>query len=324
MVWKRISLRLFCAMIGVGTISDTLARDYRLQIDNLQGLGSFQWAHDASNGNPNYGNPTSELTYQEYNSNIVRVSVSTQMPYDRTLGYWMSTGQLLNGNLRDRDWYSEAYAASLSGPTLFSDTSSDLYGGGYFDIGLSISQPLFVLQQGLINWVIEASHIQEQQHAYGAILLADPYGDYSVPVGSELVPNTTNVISQTSSFTSIGFGLEAEWTFWSKWQLSLHTIVRPLVNLQGEDNHHMRADLGRPSVVHRGIGSGIDGAVQMTFLITDQLAAVVGFESSAITLMSGDAVLYASNGNPTQPYPLRAFDYNREQWQMGIQYRFSP
>ena len=324
MAWKRISRRLFCVMIGVGTISDAVARDYRLQIDNLQGLGSFQWAHDASKSNPNYGNPTSELTYQEYNSNIVRLSISMAIPNDRTASYWLSTGQLSGGNMRDRDWYSEAYAASLSGPTLFSDTTSDLNGGGYFAMGMSVSQPMLTWQQGLVRWIIDASHIEEQQHAYGAILLADPYGDYSVPVGGDLVPNTTNVISQTSSFTSIGFGLGAEWTFWSKWQLSLHSIVRPLVNLHGEDNHHMRADLGRPSVVHRGIGSGIDGSVQMTFLITDRLAAVVGFESSAMTLMSGDAVLYASNGNPTQPYPLRAFDYYREQWQMGIQYRFSP
>ena len=317
------SLGFCCALLSVGAVSDVLPSDFHIRIDNLHGLGGFVWAHDASSSNPTYGDPTSELAYKNSASNVLRLSISAPMPNERLAHYWVSSGQLAGGSLRDKDWYSDAHAEALVGPTLFSDTTSDLNSGDYFDIGLSISQPVIERQTSTLWWVFDASYVTEQLHAYGATLLADPYADYTVSVGSELVPSTQAVISQEFSFASLGIGIRAEWAPAARWLLSMQGMVRPLVSLYGEDVHHLRTDLGRPSVIHRGVGGGVAGTANLTYMITDRWAAILGIESTTMALWSGNATLYTSTGYPTQPYPLRSFDYHRAQWQLGVQYRLT-
>ena len=296
--------------------------NYRLTIETYQGSENVVWAHDASGVDADYGNPTSKLNYYGVQTQQIQVHVDVIKPGGVSIGYWLGSGQLMGGVIRDSDWYSREKADSLGGPTLFSDTLSKVRGRDSLTFGADIKRHLDNPYIPQAYWIVGGAFIQENMDAYGVQLLADPYGNYGVPVGGYLESTDTKVLSQSTTLLALRLGLGVDMALTDKANFKAAIVGLPLVSMTGADIHYLRTDLGNPSVIQNATGIGYDTKFTMSYALAPSVAIILGYQSEAVMSLKGSATLFTDTGLPSWPYPLREFSFQREQFHLGFQYDF--
>ena len=110
--WRSVLILLFLSF------QSSQAAELEIAVTGWLSEGQSRWAHNASVLNNIWGNPTSELSYENVDSEIVEVSLT--LPYNSdNLHFAIGGGTIDSGLLVDDDYVSAAgatyYGATLSG-----------------------------------------------------------------------------------------------------------------------------------------------------------------------------------------------------------------
>lgn len=208
--------------------------------------GENKHSHNAQVLFPGAGNPTSVLTYENLDANVLelygRLNFAQNWFIKGNLGY----GRINTGSFDDEDY--------VAGQVKFSDTTSSVPEGwlayGTFDIGRNE----WVMRQGrtTLGAFIGYNQWTEYVDAYGATDTLGGGGDISPEV---------KVISNKVIWRSLRVGLAADLALATRTRLGIDLALIPYARVRNEDSHHLRtdpSDLGPvPNIIIEGKGRGV-------------------------------------------------------------------
>ncbi|NGZ09496.1 MAG: hypothetical protein CV088_08910 [Nitrospira sp. LK70] len=232
--------------------------------------GELQWSQNASGLDPRLGNPTSELTYKDNDTQLVGFGANVHLNRRWSLqGEFAFSVDFDRGSLIDDDY--------LAGQRLFSRTSSDITGKG--------------------TWYVQANA------AYRAVEFPDGRGHFDVLAGLQYWGTTyeatgfnrivcdSSVIScnpPTSSFpaikntthwiTPLHVGGQLEYRVMRRVSANLRWTFSPVSVVFNEDIHYQRSDLQQdPSFSMWGLGFGASAEPSIGIKLTPRLSLTGGY-----------------------------------------------
>ena len=255
--------------------------------------GSTRWSHNASDVNPNLGNPSSELNYEDLNSNVVEFHSQVTLAKKWIVRVSNGYGAINNGRLIDDDFVSAdgatAFGATVSGPHRFSRTFSDVDGSALWYVNLDLGyQPVgFLGERGTIKLFIGYQHWREKIEATGITQVECTALSQCAPAGT--VSNVGQVvITNTVSWNSLRLGLEGELQLTSRFRIDGSVGFVPYTRLNNEDVHHLRTDLQKdPSFSMSGTGMGFNLEGRVSCMIIRHLYLNAGYRYWRLEVTDG-------------------------------------
>ncbi len=225
--------------------------------------GQTTWNHDASKVSSTLGNPTSELIYEDLDSNVFEVEGELRLPLRFFLRTRFGFGVIDEGRLIDDDFVSATgatfFSATQSGAHRISRTSSNIDGDYIWHLGFDLGYKLWISKskRSFLKSFLGFQHWQENVVATGVTQLeCTAVGSFCNASGT-----VTNVgqkaITNKMGWRSVRIGLEgAHWiNKWLRFETQLAFI--PYSRLLNQDIHHLRTDLQQdPSFEMSGTGIG--------------------------------------------------------------------
>lgn len=256
--------------------------------------GQTIWSHDASKIDSTLGNPTSELTYEDLDSNVFEVEAELRLPRRTFLRTRFGFGVFNEGRLIDDDFVSAAgatfFGATQTGAHRISRTSSNIDGDymWYLDFDLGYKFWVSKNKRTFIKSFLGYQHWQEKVVATGVEQLeCTAVGSFCNAAGT-----VTNVgqkaITNNVRWDSVRIGLEgAHW--FNKWiRLDTQLVFIPYSSLLNEDIHHLRTDLKQdPSFKMNGTGIGYNLQAGIKFRFTKRLSFLAGYKYWRIEVKDG-------------------------------------
>ena len=281
--------------------------------------GDTRWAHNASSVT-GLGNPTSKLTYKDVETNVIeligKVWVTPKVFGRLNVGFAGIGG----GRLTDDDY------GSNGGQRLFSRTNSDLSGDSMWylnaDSGFRVAE--YPNHRG---WLEMFGGYQFWHTTYQATGLTQVACDNSAVPGSlgltcNPVGTVTNqgqtVITNTTNWHSIRVGASTEYRLTRRLSVLGTLALIPISVLDNKDVHHLRGDLKQnPSFSMVGYGVGADVDVGARFMVTNNLAANLGYRLYYNRVLSGDLTVHPVAGS-SDSFPLTQFESLRHGFTAGL------
>lgn len=113
--------------------------------------GRTRWSHNASQANPNFGNPTSELDYKDVGTTVTELGGKVSFAKHYFVRGQVGYGAVGGGRLVDDDYVSAAgatfYGTTQSGAHRFSRTFSDVAGSHIWYLNADIGGQIEVWQK---------------------------------------------------------------------------------------------------------------------------------------------------------------------------------
>ena len=228
--------------------------------------GELKHSHNAQVVAPQYGNPTSVLTYTNLDANAIEVFARSVFAQ-----YWfvkgnLGMGRINSGWFRDEDFFA--------GQDKFSDTTSAVPEGwlayGSLDLGRQ-----WVLREGAVMVGLFAGYGQwtEYVEAYGAT-------DHLGFIGGD-IPTNVKVIANKAIWRALRVGFAGEFTIASRAWLAVDLAAVPYTEVRNEDSHYLRTDptdLGPvPNIIHTGRGWGVQLDAELRYRIARRTELALGF-----------------------------------------------
>jgi hypothetical protein len=262
---RRLFVALAVAVSQVAFAQDPAPRG-ELGLRYWLSTGENKHSHNAQGLFPTFGNPTSVLTYENLDANVLelygRLNFAQNWFIKGNLGY----GRINTGSFDDEDY--------LAGQVKFSDTTSSVPEGwlayGTFDIGRNE----WVLRQGrtTLGAFIGYNEWTEHVDAYGA---TDTLGG-----GGDISPGV-KVISNKLIWRSLRVGLAADLALATRTRLGIDLAFIPYARVRNEDSHHLRtdpSDLGPvPNIIIEGNGRGVQFDAELRHAVYRRTELGVGF-----------------------------------------------
>ncbi|MBI3806861.1 MAG: hypothetical protein HY281_04995 [Nitrospirae bacterium] len=269
--------------------------------------GDTRWAHNASSM-AGLGNPTSKLTYKDVGTNVIELTGKVWIApkwFGRLNGGYAGIG---GGRLTDDDY------GSNGGQRLFSHTNSDLSGDNMWylnaDSGFRVAE--YPNHRG---WLEIFGGYQFWHTTYQATGLTQVSCDPNAIPGftCALAPGQSSnqgqtVLTNTTNWHSIRVGASTEYRLTRRLSVLSTLALIPASVLDNKDVHHLRGDLKQdPSFSMVGYGVGADADVGARFMITQNLAANVGYRVYYNRMLSGDLTVHPVVGS-SESFPLTQFE----------------
>lgn len=331
---------LFVFAIGLpaDVVAERLYKSSDLRVDvslaTWLSEGRTRWSHNASQANPNFGNPTSELDYKDVGTTVTELGGKVSFP-KRTFQYFLrgqvGYGAVGGGRLVDDDYVSAAgaafYGTTQSGAHRFSRTFSDVDGSHIWYLNADIGGQVEVWKkQASLGAFLGYQHREEKLQAFGV-------GQVECTLPGCAAGTVSNVgqlvITNTAKWDSFRLGVDGEVRLHPR--VSLDGRATFLVSrLSNKDIHHLRTsnppdpttDLKQdPSITMTGTGIGFNGEANASVLVYKQLSFDVGYRYWWQRVGSGDVVFRGITGD-SQPLPLNEFRSIRQGITFGLRYTF--
>jgi hypothetical protein len=218
--------------------------------------GENKHSHNAQGLFPSTGNPTSVLTYQNLDANVVELFGREIFARDWFLKGNLGWGRINTGSFRDEDFFA--------GQVKFSDTTSSVPSGwlayGSIDVGRQ-----WVLREGGVRLGVFAGYSQWSEYV-------DAYGATDTIDGSDNIGRDVKVISNKVIWKALRVGFAGEVGIGSRTWLSLDLAAIPYAKVRNEDSHHLRTDpddLGPvPNIIIEGRrGYGVQADAELRYEI---------------------------------------------------------
>jgi hypothetical protein len=292
---------------------------FDLAIGTWISTGDTRWAHDASSI-AGLGNPTSKLTYKDVGTNVIELTGkvwATPKWFGRLNVGFAGIG---GGRLTDDDY------GSNGGQRLFSRTNSDLSGDGmwYLNVDSGFRVTEYPNHRG---WLEMFGGYQFWHTTYQATGVTQVACDNSAVPGSLGIAcnpagTVTNqgetVITNTTNWHSIRVGASTEYRLTRRLSVLGTLALIPISVLDNKDVHHLRGDLKQnPSFSMTGYGVGADVDVGARFMITNNLAANLGYRLYYNRVFSGDLTVHPVAGS-SDSFPLTQFESLRHGVTAGL------
>ena len=280
-------------------------------------VGDTRWAHDASSV-PGLGNPTSKLTYKDVGTNVIDLTGKVWF-LPRVFGRLnFGYAGIGGGRLTDDDY------GSTGGQRLFSRTNSDLSGDSMWylnaDSGFRIAE--YPNHRGWLELFGGYQYWHTRYEATGVTQVAcDPSAIPGLPPCAAAGASSfqgQSVITNTTDWHSIRVGASTEYRLTRRLSVLGTLALIPISVLDNKDVHHLRGDLQQNpsfSMVGYGVGANVD--VGARFMITNNLAANLGYRLYYNRVLSGDLTVHPAAGS-SDSFPLTQFESLRHGFTAGL------
>ena len=274
-------------------------------------VGNTTWAHDASSV-PGLGNPTSKLSYKDVGTNVIdltaKVWVIPRVFGRLNFGYAGIGG----GRLTDNDF------SSTGGQHLISSTISNTPGNNmwYLNADVGGRAKEFLNHRGYLDLFGGYQYWHTEYEAVGVgVVVCDPT---VFNCAAPLPPPGQTVITNTTNWHSIRVGASTEYRLTRRLSVLGTLALIPISVLDNKDVHHLRGDLQQNpsfSMVGYGVGANVD--IGARFMITNNLAANLGYRLYYNRVLSGDLTTHPAAG-PSDSFPLTQFESLRHGFTAGL------
>ena len=250
-----------------------LQPQFEVGIRYWQSVGSTRFNFNSSRQNRALGNPTSVLKYDDMDAYSGEFFWYARNETGTFAKGFVGGGGLNAGSLDDEDY--------LAGQVKFSDTYSRLKGDDLIYGTIDVGQHFTLIDRADKLWLspfIGFNFWQETATAYGARCNNDDiHGAVCGPVGTVVVPFSTQVIENQANWSSLRLGGELKAKIWDRFSVIGEAAVLPVAYLWNEDSHFLRGDLGRsPNIVDRGLGWGYQLEAALRYDLTPGWSAGAG------------------------------------------------
>ena len=288
-----------------------------LSVGTWLSVGDTRWAHDASSV-PGLGNPTSKLTYKDVGTNVIDLTGKVWF-LPRVFGRLnFGYAGIGGGRLTDDDY------GSVGGQRLFSSTNSNLSGDSMWylnaDSGFRIAE--YPNHRGWLELFGGYQYWHTRYEATGVTQVAcDPSAIPGLPPCAAAGASSfqgQSVITNTTDWHSIRVGTSTEYRLTRRFSVLGTLALIPISVLNNKDVHHLRGDLQQNpsfSMVGYGVGANVD--VGARFMITNNLAANLGYRLYYNRVLSGDLTVHPAAGS-SDSFPLTQFESLRHGFTAGL------
>jgi hypothetical protein len=277
------------------------AVEFEPSIQTWLSRGKTTWNHNAQPANPALGNPTSQLTYSDMKADIIELGLTVR--HREFFGsVTVGTGSIDGGTLQDEDW--------LAGQVKISDTNSVIKGDTLYYWMIDVGRNVFWSERSTAGVFVGFGQYYETIDAFG---VTD-----NLNGGFRLVSASTKVISNDARWSFVRVGVNGKLSPWAPLTLSAELAYVPYVDLNNEDSHYLRNDLGPVPNIHMdGSGDGLMWQVEGRLTIFTGASLFVAYRDWRFKA-DGD-IRFGSSG---QKLPLNNFETTRSGYRFGFSYRF--
>lgn len=256
-----------------------------LSLGSWISTGRTIWSHDASKIDFLAGNPTSELTYEDIDSNVFEVESELRLPRGIFFRTRFGFGVINEGRLIDDDFVSATgaafFGAAQSGAHRISRTSSDIDGDDMWYLNFDLGYKFWVSKnkRGFIKSFFGYQHWREKVVATGVEQLECT----SVGIFCDAPGTITNVgrkvLTNTVRWDSFRIGLEGAYWLNKRLRFDAQLAFIPYSRLLNRDIHHLRIDLQQdPSFEMNGTGVGYNMKAGFKYRLTKRLSFLAGYK----------------------------------------------
>ena len=277
--------------------------------------GQTVWSQNASNLDPNLGDPTSRLTYKDVGTNVLELNGKLEFNNRIFVRGNFGFSDIGGGRLTDDDYLSAqgaaAFNAGVSGAHRFSRTFSDLGGNNATDMwyvvgDLGLMTHEFQNSKGFVNLFVGFQYWWEKQVGRGVRQVECTTTALCNP------PNTTGfngdpVITNRLQWYSARLGSDVEYQIFPRVSVDAK-LVFLLSRMYNEDVHNVRTDLAQnPSFKMSGAGVGTTADVSVKVMLLQGLYLSGGYRVwFNSVLWDKDWTIYGANGTSATA-PLNEF-----------------
>ena len=316
--WRHACAGVLCGLMAIATASvsagEERAQESRPRVELSAGtwisVGDTRWAHNASS-DPRLGNPTSKLTYKDVGTNVIDLTGKfwfTPRVFGRLNGGFANIG---GGRQTDDDY--------ATGQLLFSRTNSNIDGSSMYyvnaDLGGRVKE--FPNHRGWLDLFggYQYWHTEHQAVGVGRVV-CDPTVVLNCNAPLPLPGET--VFTNKANWHSVRVGASTEYRLTTRLSVLGTLALIPISVLDNKDVHHLRGDLQQnPSFSMTGYGVGADVDVGARFMITNHLAANLGYRLYYNRMFSGDLTVHPAVGSSAS-FPLTQFESMRHGFTAGL------
>ncbi len=318
-----ISVLFLFSFLSIANAQQELYNGYNFSvgISGWFSSGQTDWNHDASSSSSLLGNPSSELTYEDVDSNVIELTAEFNMPNRFFIRGDVGFGSFDDGRLIDDDFLTTSTTGDFLASRTFSDIDDD--GLWYFDldVGYTIWKDAYN-GKSMIRAFIGYQHWEEEYAAKGITYNVCTVGGallgICLPAGSTLSEGET-VISNKVEWDSVKLGLEGRTTLWKKLGIEASAVFIPYSDMHNEDIHHLRTDLAQPSFVMDGTGIGYNFEISANYEVLPNLFLSAGYQFWKIE-SDGDIEVRGTTG--ASVFPLNDLDSERDGATVGLTFRY--
>jgi hypothetical protein len=295
--------------------------------------GKTEWSHDASRLDPNLGNPSSRLRYEDVGTNVIDLAAKVRFRNRLFIRGNIGFADIGGGRLTDDDFLSAQGAAytnaGVGGAHRFSRTFSDIGGDDMWyvnaDVGLLAHE--FRKNKGFLDLFVGFQYWREKEVAKGlrqveCTTVTSPDPSYAcAPPGTTGFQGQT-VITNTVQWTSLKvLGGEIRYQLLPRVEVDA-TVAFLVTWLRGEDIHHLRTDLAQnPSFKMTGVGVGTNADINLRVMLIKRLYLTGGYRLWWTRVRDGNWTIYGVDGS-TASANLNQFETLRHGPTVGLTYVF--
>lgn len=232
--------------------------------------GETQWSHNASGLDPRLGNPTSELTYKDNDTQLVGLRANVRVNRRWSLrGEFAVSVDFDRGSLIDDDY--------LAGQRLFSRTSSDITGKGTWYVQANAGYRAVEFPEGRGHFDVLAG-LQYWRTTYEATGFSRIVCDPSVISCNPSTSSFPAIKNTTHWITPLHVGGQLEYQVMQRVSANLIVTFSPVSVVLNEDTHFQRSDLQQdPSFSMWGLGLGASAEPSIRIKLTRHLSLTGGY-----------------------------------------------
>lgn len=312
---------------------DRLIKSAEVGVTGWFTQGKTEWSHDASHLDPNLGNPSSKLKYEDVGTNVVELAAKVRFKNRFFLRGNFGFAEIGGGRLTDDDFLSAQGAAnnnaSMSGAQRFSRTFSDIGGDNmwYINADFGILAHEFRHNKGFLDLFMGFQYWREKLVANSLLQVECTTASSPNPAFGCSPPGTSSfkgqtVITNTVQWTSLKvLGGEIRYQLMPRVEVDAKAAF--LVSwLKNEDIHHLRTDLGQdPSFKMTGVGIGTNADINLRIMLIQRLYLTGGYRVWWTKVTDGNWRIYGANGS-TESANLNEFQTLRHGPTVGLTYVF--
>jgi len=221
-------------------------RGFELGVRYWLSSGENRFSHNAQGSDPTLGNPTSILTYEDLRAHALELHGRSDVGNGWFVKGNAGLGVIRKGSFDDEDY--EAGQAKILDST--SEVRDELLHYLTIDFGRVIwasagGRSTLGMFAGFQQWI-------ERVDAYGAVYTVD-----TLDIASD-VPGGVRAITNEVRWRSLRVGFAGRARVGQETMLVADLAFVPYSDLQNNDSHYLRADLGPvPNVISTGRGNGV-------------------------------------------------------------------
>ena len=278
-----------------------------LAIGSWISRGETSWNHDASGTSSVAGNPTSELTYEDLDSQVIEVEVDLKLPNRVFLRSQFGFGSISNGRLVDDDFVNSTgatfFGASQSGAHRISRTFSDVDDDSMWYLNLDLGFKIWASKNNLnfTRFFMGYQHWEEKVAATGIEQVeCSSVGNFCNSPGT-ITNKGQKIISNEAKWDSLRVGWEGFYHYGEKLRFDINLAYIPISKVLNRDTHHLRADLQKnPSFEMDGTGTGYNLEADIKYFLTKSLLLSTGYKYWKVKVSDGTWKNFPVVGNQTE------------------------